>query len=363
LFFDRFRDAVSRLPAGLVRLSPPATQAEVAAAEAALGRALPPTFVSFLRSFDGADLFHESVVIAGVGAGTLRRLVDLDREHGAPSPGAVVFAETPSGDRFVFRPDGAIVHCRGTAATSDEERWLAGSDFSKWLEAMVAHQRLLYGSDGEFSPDAFEPDSGEILPRVALRQAEKALRLDPGAAELHHERGVALRRLERDDDAREAFRQAALLDPENPWPWFELGRAALEAGVSGGRDALDAFEQAGRAETTAESSARFWIWAARAALLLGAPERLEECRRQALARAPDLAAALHQARDAAAEGDDRHALEEAEALVAALERPAGTARTRLAVLADGGTGPEAAPVVAAPEPSSPRTRTKSRRRP
>lgn len=356
---------MSRLPAGLVRLSPPATQDQVAAAEAALERRLPPVFVSFLRSFDGADLFHEAVVIAGVGPSAPRRLVDLDRVHGRPAGGGVVFAETPAGDRFMFRPDGAVVHGRGAAATSDEEVWLAGSDFSKWLEATVAYQRLLYGPDGEFSPDAFEPDSGDILPRVALRQADKALRLDPGAAELHHERGVALRRLERDADACEAFRQAAELDPENPWSWFELGRAALEAGVAGGRDALDAFERAGRAERTGESGARFWIWAARAALLLGAPERLAECRRQALALAPDLAGALHRARDAAAEGGDPHEIEEAEALVAALERPPGTARARLAVVTDSGPGTTTAPIKmkAVVAPSGIRPRTKSRRRP
>jgi hypothetical protein len=363
LFFDRFRDAVSRLPAGLVRLSPPATEAEVSAAEAALGRSLPPSFVSFLRSFDGADLFHESVVIAGVGVGTPRRLVDLDREHGRPSGGGVVFADTPAGDRFAFRLDGAVIHCRGTAATSDEERWLSGSDFSRWLDALVSHQRLLYGPDGEFSPDAFEEDSGDVLPGVALKQAEKGLRLDPGAAELHYERGVALRRLERDDDAREAFRRAAELDPENPWPWFELGRAALDAGVAGARDALDAFERAGRADRTAESGARFWIWAARAALLLGAPERLAACRSQALSLAPDVAGALHRARDAAAQGGDPHALEEAEALVAALEQAPGTARARLAVVTDSGPRTKTGPVATTPGRSDPGARRKSRRRP
>ncbi|HEY8924100.1 MAG TPA: tetratricopeptide repeat protein, partial [Polyangia bacterium] len=325
MFFDRFRDAVSRLPDGLIRTGPPASPDALAQAEAALGRALPPTFKSFLQSFDGVDLFQETVVVAGVGPHAARRLVDLDQALGSGRAGAeFVFAETPTGDRFAFRGDGAILRLRGSPSTSDEEVWLAGTEYTIWLEAVIAHERLLFGPDGEFSPDAFEPDGAEILPRVALRQAEKALRLDPGSAELHHERGVALRRLGRDDDARPSFRRAAELDPGNPWPWFELGRAALAAGVPGAREALESFERAGRADP-GEGGAQFWVWAARAALLLGAPDRLAECRREALARAPELAAALHRAREEAAGGEDPHELEEAQALLDALEKAPGTA--------------------------------------
>ena len=58
---------MARLPAGLIRVVPPAAPADIASAEAALGRALPDAYASFLRSFDGADLFHETLLIAGVG--------------------------------------------------------------------------------------------------------------------------------------------------------------------------------------------------------------------------------------------------------------------------------------------------------
>jgi len=360
LFFDRFRDAVSRLPDGLIRTGPPASPDDVTRAEAALGRALPPTFKSFLQSFDGVDLFHEAVVVAGVGPPAGRRLGDLDQTVGSGRAGAeLVFAETSSGDRFAFRGDGAILRLRGSPAADDEEVWLAGTEYTVWLDAVVAHERLLFGPDGEFSPDAFEPDGAEILPRVALRQAEKALRVDPGSAELHHERGVALRRLGRDDDARPSFRRAAELDPGNPWPWFELGRAALAAGVPGAREALEAFERAGRAEP-GEAGAQFWIWGARAALLLGTPDRLGECRREALARAPELAAALHRAREEAAGGEDPHELEEAQALLDALEKSPGTARARLVVVTE--AGPPVKERSPAKAPAGP-TKTRSRRRP
>jgi len=363
LFFDRFRDAVSRLPDGLIRTGPPASSEDIGRAAAALGRALPPTFESFLQSFDGVDLFHEAVVVAGVGPQAGRRLGDLDQAIGSGrADTAFVFAETSSGDRFAFGRDGAILRLRGSPATSDEEVWLAGTEFTVWLDAVIAHERVLFGPDGEFSPDAFEPDGAEILPRVALRQAEKALRLDPGSAELHHERGVALRRLGRDEDARPSFRRAAELDPGNPWPWFELGRAALEAGMSGAREALEAFEQAGRAEP-GEAGAQFWIWGARAALLLGTPDRLNECRREALARAPELAAALRRAREEAAGGEDPHELAEAQALLDALEKSPGTARARLVVVTEAGPPPkERSPANAPAKPTVP-ARTRSRRRP
>ncbi len=66
------------MPDGLVRPSPPASDALIAAAEQELGTALPQAFASFLRSFDGADLFHEAIVIAGVGPTAPRSLAELN---------------------------------------------------------------------------------------------------------------------------------------------------------------------------------------------------------------------------------------------------------------------------------------------
>lgn len=346
MFFDRFREALSRLPDGLVRTGPPATGEALAAAESALGP-LPPILRSFLQSFDGADLFHETVVIAGVGPGAPRSLTELN-----PQPGPeLVFAEAPGADRFALRADGAVLRLKAGDEDGERERWLAGSGFERWLEALVAHERVLYGPDGEFSPDAFEADGAEILPLAALRQAERALKLDPDAAELHHERGVALRRLGRQDESRQAFARAAALDPENPWTWFDLGRAALADGVSAGGEALEAFERAARLERGGAEHgperARFWVWAARAAQLLAAPERQATCRREALALVPDLPAALRRARDASLAEDDPEALAEAEALLAALEAPITGARKRLPVLG------EAPPPPAAPSPAPP----------
>ena len=71
--------------------------------------------------------------------------------------------------------------------------------------------------------EAFEPDGEELMPAFALRQAERALRKDPGSAESHHDLGLAHRRLGHLARAREEFARAAMLDVHNPWPWFDRG--------------------------------------------------------------------------------------------------------------------------------------------
>jgi hypothetical protein len=252
---------------------------------------LPEAYASFLRSFDGVDLFHEAIVVAGVGALAPTRLAELN----APGPVTeLVFAEAAGGDRFVFAADGRVIRLRAES----EERWVAGSDFARWLDAVVAHDRVLYGADGEFSLDAFEPDGAEVVPIVALRQAERALRADPGGAEAEHERGIALRRLGRWKESAEAFQRSANLDPGNPWPWFDLGRVCLDLDVVGARRALEAFETAGALEV-GPTGARLWAWAARAALVCALPERLERARREALLREPNLKDSLVRSRDAA----------------------------------------------------------------
>lgn len=318
---------MARLPAGLIRPGPAAEPAEIARVESTLGAALPTSFVSFLRSFDGADLFHEAVVIAGVGGSAPLGLMDINTD--LPGTGEIIFAEVLGGDRYAFDVAGRVLRLRA----GSDERWIAGGDYAHWLDGIVAYQRVLYGPDGEFMPEAFEPDGGEVSPPVALKQADRALRRCDDSAEWHHERGVALRRLGRILDAKEAFAHAAAADPENPWPLFDLGRAALTLGPGGAREAGAGFEAAAKLDRD-ESAARMWIWAARAALLEAAPERLALCRREAIARDPVIGVALRRARDAALLDDDPDEVEEAQALLDALEIIPPPGRTRLPVVTE-----------------------------
>jgi tetratricopeptide (TPR) repeat protein len=336
VFFDRFRGAIARLPAGLIRVMPPAGPADLERAAEALGGPLPEVYASFLRSFDGADLFHETVLLAGVGRAAAVDLLALPQDR----PGELVFAVAASGDRYALDGGGRVLRYDAGA----DERALSGSTFHAWLDASVAREQVLYGPDGEYAPDVFDPSGEEILPLIALRQAERALKVDPGAADAEQARGLALRRLGRVDAALAAFDAATSLDPDNPWPWFDLGRAALDAGRA--EAAAVAFRRAAEAEG-GPAGARLLAWAARAAEAAGDEIAVSELRALALTRDGGLIGALRRAADAAAANEDPEAYAEATALLAVIApEAAAPARVRLPVVSE--------PAARPPPPARPR---------
>ena len=346
LFFDGLRTNEARLPAGLLRLGPPAAPEAIASTEQRLGQPLPHAYAEFLRSFDGADLFHESLVVFGVGGQGQAGLVRSNAE--SPAGGhsdELIIAEVSTGDLFTLELEAPETHDEPRVfrvGPDADERWLAGSSFPRWLAAIIAHDALLYDAEGEFLPDAFEPDGEELTPTFALRQAERALRKDPGSALYHHEKGVALRRMGRLESARAAFGAAAAADPTNPWPWFDLGRADHALGHYG--QAAAAFECAAEAADGGES-ARFCAWAARAFHLAGERATALRLRTVALTRDPNLIDSLRAAAAAAVENDDPDAAREAEELASLLGDGVPLAR-RLPVLS--------APAAAAPSAPRPR---------
>jgi tetratricopeptide (TPR) repeat protein len=307
-FFDRFRSAIARLPAGLIRVRPPAAPEEIARAGEALGGPLPDAYASFLRSFDGADLFHESVIIAGVGAGAPRLVTALIQDR----PGELVFAEALSGDRFGLDAAGRVLRYDPGA----EERAVAGSTFARWLDATVAREQILFGPDGEYAPDVFDPSAQEIMPAIALRQAERALKVDPESADAAHARGLALSRLGRREAALAAFRAATELDADNPWPGFDLGRTALA--INRPAVALPAFRSAAAAASDAATVARLLAWAVRAAVAAGDTASTEALRAEARAKDPQLVDHLLRSASAAGEDADEDARAEAIALLEAV---------------------------------------------
>jgi tetratricopeptide (TPR) repeat protein len=318
LYFEGFRTALARVATGLIRPGGPAPEAAIAAAEKALGRPLPASYAAFLRTFDGADLFNESLVVCGVGPEAERNLVEANQPPlpALARPGELIVAEAVTGDRYVLGAgeEPPVVHLR----VGSDERWLAGSSFPAWLEAVVAREQLLYDSEGEFRLEAFEEDGEELTVPFALRQAERALKKDPGSAESHHDLGLAYRRLERLDRARAAFEQAAALDPENPWPSFD--RARTELLLEDPAAAAASFREAARRLPGAEG-ARFLAWAARAARAAGREEEAAAAREEALLRDPDLPASLRRAAEAAMAEDDQEARLEAEHLAEAISPP------------------------------------------
>jgi tetratricopeptide (TPR) repeat protein len=197
-----------------------------------------------------------------------------------------------------------------------EERALAGSTFPRWLDATVAREQILFGPDGEYAPDVFDPSAQEILPTIALRQAERALKVDPESADAAHARGLALARLGRREAALGAFAAATELDADNPWPWFDLGRTALALGKPAA--ALPAFRRGAAAVGEPASAARLLAWGVRAAVASGDGAAAEALRAEA--RAKDAALVEHLVRSASAAGEDadEDARDEAIALLEAV---------------------------------------------
>ena len=183
-----------------------------------------------------------------------------------------------------------------------DERWLAGSNLAIWLEATVAREEVLYDREGEFKLEAFEPD-GEVTAGYALKQAERAARKDPGSALGQYELGLAFRDLGKLDRAVTAFARAGELDPQNPWPWFDLGRVQHLLGEHG--PAAEAFQQAA-AGAPGAAGARFLAWAIRCLVEQndrGAAATADRLLAEARLRHPGLADDLRRAAEAEAEAE------------------------------------------------------------
>jgi tetratricopeptide (TPR) repeat protein len=328
-FFEALRAAESRLPSGLVRLGGPASETDLLSAETRLGRSIPRALRDLLRSFDGADLFHESVILYGVGPEALRSLVE-GNAGAAPRKLHVeelIIGETTNGELFALEPEDDEVKDEPRVFRlhpDAEERWLVGSSLGAFLESTLAHQQLLYGPDGEFLLEAFEEGGEELTPTFALRRAERAIKKDPQASIYHHEAGLALRRMGKHEEARAAFARAAALDPANPWPWFDLGRSERTLGQLA--EAGAAFECAAEA-TTGGARGRFFAWSARCFFEAGeadtAARVLEEARRGHPALAEELRRAATAAAESGADEDpsepEAETRQDAEALATLVE--------------------------------------------
>jgi tetratricopeptide (TPR) repeat protein len=118
------------------------------------------------------------------------------------------------------------------------------------------------------------------------------------------------------DRARACFARAAELDADNPWPWFDRGRAELA--LDDGASALASFRRVAILVPGPEG-ARFLAWAARAARAASREDEAVAAQTEARERDPELATALRRAAEAAAAAEDEDARAEAEALAEAME--------------------------------------------
>jgi Tfp pilus assembly protein PilF len=122
-------------------------------------------------------------------------------------------------------------------------------------------------------------------PELALEAADAALELASGA-NAWLLRGVALRDLDRADEARAAFRKGAQKHPDDLALQFNLAVGELDAGNAKG--AVAQFEKLLQARP---NEARAWLGLGNAQAALGALETAEGAYRRAVASAPDLSEA------------------------------------------------------------------------
>jgi hypothetical protein len=187
VFYDRLRTALRRYAAGVHDEGAPASAAELQAAGA-----LPPGAADFYRSWNGLRLFHDACVI--VPLSELRRQGDQLRL--GEYEGATLFLDA-----------------RGRVRIEDEtgDRIVAGSTLERFMDAVMAREKLLVGADGEFT-DAFV-DSAELSMEMRRKRTRAALKADAGSAHWQVEL-VELALDENDaDTAARALQAAVEVDP------------------------------------------------------------------------------------------------------------------------------------------------------
>ena len=251
-FFERFRDELARYAEGVHRLGEPARAADV--------RGLPAELASFLRSWNGGDLFVDAFTLRAADA------VERDGE-------LLIFGETAGGDRLALDEKGRVLRLEEDTG----EVLVEGSGFARWLEAMVVAEGVIYDREGEFREEVFDDSGEELLPEAAERRERKALRLDPAAPAPAWRLAKALARLGQAAKAARVLEELVARAPDFAWAWFDLGRLRRDAGKLA--EAEEAFARAA-ADGEYEHSAYFAAHAARTAA----------------ARGDDLARARHAAR-------------------------------------------------------------------
>src|SRR5262249_23251006 len=181
------------------------------------GAAGPPAeLASFLRSFDGADLFIDAVTVYA--AGSLRR-----------EGGLLVFGATHDGDTLALdlgRDPPPVVRVEADTGEALEE----GTSFARWIEGYMAAEAIVYDREGEFRDGIFGDDGEALDPRAVIRRERKALKLDPEAPAPLLRLARALERTGRAAEAERILAGVVARSPRFAWAWFDLGRLRRAAG-------------------------------------------------------------------------------------------------------------------------------------
>ena len=255
-FFDRFRVELGKYDDGVHDVGEPLDGEALTK--------LPPGLGDFYRSWNGARLFADTIVI--VPRGELRPI----------DGGGMRIGDWPEG-ALELDGDGRV-RSRG----EDGAAIVVGSTLEKFLAAVMAREGLLVDRDGEFK-DVFDEEG--IDARARDKQTRAALKIDPDAAAWHLE--AAERAFDDGDEsaAEAALARAVALDEGAAEAWALLG--ALQ-------------RRSGRLPAATASYAR--AYAATAAAAVRA-ERAAEAARAAKEAGDEAARATHAEAARAADGE------------------------------------------------------------
>lgn len=273
-FFDRFRQELAKYDAGVHDVGEPVDEAKL--------KDLPLQLADFYRSWNGARLFADTIVVAPFGSPTL--------------------GEWPEGT-LELDSDGRV------RSRHEEGAIVVGSTLEKFLAAVMAREGLLVERDGEFK-DVFDED--DVEPRVRDKQTRAALKIDPDAAAWHLE--AAERAFDEGDDAaaEAALARAVALDEEAADAWALFGALQRRSGRLSAAAASFARAAVATAPSAAAVRAERAAEAARAAKEAGDEAgRAEHAEAARAADAGAVARWLDEARALAGEGDADGALNRA----------------------------------------------------
>jgi hypothetical protein len=247
-----------------------------------LDAAWPQALAEVYRSFDGASLFLDTVVLAPASQVKAERRSDPGMTE-AERRATYYHVGEVEGDALCVDDRGRVWRVE-----EDTGEWLAeGSRLDRWLLGMLEAQAMLYDREGEFAEDAFDED-GELTAETSERLHRRLLKRDRDAAGPRWRLARAMVQQDKLTEAREQLEAVVGKQPEFAWAWFDLGRISEKLGDVG--NALDEMEAAAQARPEYEHAGYFWAQAARLAQAAGDEARRAACAREALTRAPELVA-------------------------------------------------------------------------
>ncbi len=218
-----------------------------------LDASLPEGVEVICREFNGAELFHESLIVLAGGA--VERADD----------GRFLVAESGGDDIFV---DGSGAVWRFDRDM--EEALPEGTRFDRWLAGAIDAETVLYDNEGEFHDDVFD-EEGELTAQAAAERSRRQLKRDPKAVAPRWRLARALVDAGDVVAARRTLEEVVSSYEDFPWAWFDLSR--ISEGLGEFELASDEAEQAATVRQDYDYAVFFLAHAARLAQLGGATER------------------------------------------------------------------------------------------